>query len=181
LTTTMHTIRACAIPRSSAAIRALAETLVLSLLGGAVQASPTPALATPKVATDLRLAIEAPTTPRLSWVRNVSGQRWVRVVVTGQKWAAPMAEVKKDVAARGGHVLAGDPNKGTLLATIPASQVGALAARADVLHVAPHRTQAGAPVAAAAATPVPTQAHLAAVGLGPQSARARSDLALAGE
>ena len=62
---------------------------------------------------------------------------------------------------------------------MPAAQVGAFAARADVLQVAPDRLQATA--AAAAPVNIPTQAHLAAVGLSVHSARARSDLALAGE
>lgn len=156
----------------------LAVAAALPLLAAHTQAcSQTPS--TPKVASDLRLAIEAATPPRHTWVRELGGKRWVRVVVTGQKSAWPLAEARKDLQARGGRVLGDDAGTFTVLAMMPAAQVGAFAARADVLQVAPDRLQATA--AAAAPVNIPTQAHLAAVGLSVHSARARSDLALAGE
>lgn len=156
----------------------LAAATALPLLTGHTPAG-AQTLSTPKVASDLRLAIEAATPPRHTWVRELGGKRWVRVVITGQRSAWPLREAKNDLLARGGRVLGEDAGTFTVLAMMPAAQVGALATRADVLQVAPDRLQATS--AAAAPMPVPTQAHLAAVGLSLSSARARSDQALAGE
>jgi hypothetical protein len=131
-----------------------------------------------KVATDLRLALDAAKPARQPWLREAAGQRWVRVVVTGQRRSADLAEARKDITQRGGNVVSHDPSIATVVAVLPAAQVRGLAARADVLHVAPDRTMeaaAKAPAAAAGST------YLAAYGLGPNSARAISDKALLGE
>jgi hypothetical protein len=131
-----------------------------------------------KVATDLRLAIDAAKPARQPWLREAAGQRWVRVVVTGQRRSADLAEARKDITQRGGNVVSHDASIATVVAVLPAAQVRGLAARADVLHVAPDRTMeaaAKAPAAAAGST------YLAAYGLGPNSARAISDKALLGE
>jgi hypothetical protein len=131
-----------------------------------------------KVATDLRLAIDAAKPARQPWLREAAGQRWVRVVVTGQRRSADLVEARKDITQRGGNVVSHDASIATVVAVLPATQVRGLAARADVLHVAPDRTMeaaAKAPPAAAGST------QLAAYGLGPNSARAISDKALLGE
>ena len=131
-----------------------------------------------KVATDLRLAIDAAQPTRQPWLREAAGQRWVRVVVTGQRRSADLTEARKDITERGGNVVSHDPSIATVVAVLPAAQVRGLAARADVLHIAPDRTMQ----AAAKATPPATgSTHLAAYGLGPNSARAISDKALLGE
>jgi hypothetical protein len=131
-----------------------------------------------KVATDLRLAIDAAKPARQPWLREATGQRWVRVVVTGQRRSADLAEARKDITQRGGNVVSHDASIATVVAVLPAAQVRGVAARADVLHVAPDRTMeaaAKAPPADAGST------QLAAYGLGPNSARAISDKALLGE
>ncbi len=131
-----------------------------------------------KVATDLRLAIDAAKPTRQPWLREAAGQRWVRVVVTGQRRSADLAEARKDITQRGGNVVSHDASIATVVAVLPAAQVRGLAARTDVLHVAPDRTMeaaAKAPPADAGST------QLAAYGLGPNSARAISDKALLGE
>ncbi|MEN9418844.1 MAG: hypothetical protein RI988_2464 [Pseudomonadota bacterium] len=131
-----------------------------------------------KVATDLRLAIDAAKPARQPWLREAAGQRWVRVVVTGQRRSAELAEARKEITQRGGNVVSHDPAIATVVAVLPASQVRGVAARADVLHIAPDRTMESAPKA----PPVQaSSAHLAAYGLGPNSARAISDKALLGE
>ena len=131
-----------------------------------------------KVATDLRLAIDAAKPARQPWLREAAGQRWVRVVVTGQRRSADLAEARKDITQRGGNVVSHDASIATVVAVLPAAQVRGLAARTDVLHVAPDRAMeaaAKAPPADAGST------QLAAYGLGPNSARAISDKALLGE
>ena len=131
-----------------------------------------------KVATDLRLAIDAAKPTRQPWLREAAGQRWVRVVVTGQRRSAELSQARKDITQRGGSIVSHDASIATVVAVLPASQVRAVAARADVLHVAPDRAMP------AGAKPVPAatgSAYLAAYGLGPNSARAISDKALLGE
>jgi len=131
-----------------------------------------------KVAADLRLAIDAAKPTRQPWLRESAGQRWVRVVVTGQRLNAELAEARKFISERGGHVVAHDVSIATVVAVLPAAQVRALAARPEVLHVAPDRTMEAAAKAPPATTVAP---HLAAYGLAPNSARAISDKALLGE
>ena len=131
-----------------------------------------------KVATDLRLAIDAAKPARQPWLREAAGQRWVRVVVTGQRRSADLAEARKDISQRGGNVVSHDPSIATVVAVLPAGQVRGLAARADVLHVAPDRAMT---VATQAPPAQPGATHLAAYGLGPNSARAIADKALLGE
>jgi hypothetical protein len=131
-----------------------------------------------KVASDLRLAIDAAKPLRQPWLREAAGQRWVRVVVTGQRRSADLVEARKDITQRGGNVVSHDPSIATVVAVLPAAQVRGVAARTDVLHIAPDRNMqaaAKAPPAAAGST------QLAAYGLGPNSARAISDKALLGE
>lgn len=131
-----------------------------------------------KVATDLRLAIDATQPARQPWLREAVGQRWVRVVVTGQRRSADLTEARKDITQRGGNVVSHDASIATVVAVLPAAQVRGLAARADVLHVAPDRTMEAA---AKATPPAAGSTYLAAYGLGPNSARAISDKALLGE
>ena len=131
-----------------------------------------------KVASDLRLAIDAAKPARQPWLREAAGQRWVRVVVTGQRRSADLAEARKDITQRGGNIVSHDASIATVVAVLPAAQVRALAARADVLHVAPDRTMEAA---AKAPPPAAGSTYLAAYGLGPNSARAISDKALLGE
>jgi hypothetical protein len=131
-----------------------------------------------KVSTDLRLAIDAAKPTRQPWLREAAGQRWVRVVVTGQRRSADLTEARKDITQRGGNVVSHDASIATVVAVLPAAQVRGVAARTDVLHIAPDRTMeaaAKAPAAAGGST------QLAAYGLGPNSARAISDKALLGE
>ena len=166
-------------------LRGVAQVVVagcLVTLGWAqAQTRPQRALADPfahKVATDLRLAIDAAKPTRQPWLREAAGQRWVRVVVTGQRRSAELSQARKDITQRGGSIVSHDASIATVVAVLPASQVRAVAARADVLHVAPDRAMP------AGAKPVPAatgSAYLAAYGLGPNSARAISDKALLGE
>ena len=131
-----------------------------------------------KVATDLRLAIDAAKPARQPWLREAAGQRWVRVVVTGQRRSADLADARKEITKRGGNVVSHDASIAQVVAVLPAAQVRGLAARADVLHVAPDRAM---DAAARAAVPTAAPTHLAAYGLSSNSARAISDKALLGE
>ena len=170
-------------PESRIARKALYALLLTSCLYLGLAHSETRAAAPDplahKVAADLRLAIDAAKPARQPWLREAAGQRWVRVVVTGQRRSADLTEARKDITQRGGNVVSHDPSIATVVAVLPAAQVRGLAARADVLHVAPDRTMEAAAKATAPVAAGSTQ--LAAYGLGPNSARAISDKALLGE
>ena len=113
-------------------------------------------------------------------MRESNGQRWVRVLVTGQRTQADLAEARKDIQSRGGTLLAHDRATASLSALLPASQVRAFAARPEVLHVAPLRDDSPA-LSANRQALQQHAARLAEAGLGPNSLRARSDAALLGE
>jgi hypothetical protein len=155
----------------------IAGGLVLTLSQAAAQAPAADSLSY-KLASDLRLAIDAPRPARQVWMREAAGQRWVRVVVTGHRRHADLTETRKDIVQRGGQVVSHDPALGTVVAVLPAGQVRPLAAHAEVMQVTPDRALE---TAAKAPPPAPGSTHLAAYGLGPNSARAVSDRALLGE
>ncbi|MFZ4649463.1 MAG: hypothetical protein ACOYLV_02035 [Rubrivivax sp.] len=151
--------------------------LVVTLSQAAAQAPAADPLSY-KLASDLRLAIDAPRPARQAWLREAAGQRWVRVVVTGHRRHADLTETRQDIVQRGGQVVSHDPSLGTVVAVLPAGQVRPLAARAEVMQVTPDRAL---DTVAKAPPPVAGSTHLAAYGLGPNSARAVSDRALLGE
>ena len=178
----MSKLRIPSSPAGQGARKALYGLLAASCLSLALAHAQTRApVADPlahKVATDLRLAIDAAKPTRQPWLREAAGQRWVRVVVTGQRRSADLTEARKDITQRGGNVVSHDASIATVVAVLPAAQVRGVAARTDVQHIAPDRTMeaaAKAPAAAGGST------QLAAYGLGPNSARAISDKALLGE
>ena len=137
-----------------------------------------PAVAKPggyKVARELQLALDARQAPALPWLREVNGQRVVRVVVTGQGRGADLAAVREEIGKRGGQVLSHSPATSSALAVLPAELVAPIASRADVMHVAPDRMEG---------TPGGQAGQVAAVpGFAPGTTtlRGRNDLALLGE
>ena len=142
-------------------------------VSAAASAEPVPAH---KVARELQHAIDARQAPALPWLREVNGQRVVRVLITGQGRGADLAAVRQEVSNRGGQVLSHNPETSSALAVLPAALVAPIARRADVMHVAPDRT-VGA-VAAVSAAGMPSVPGFAP---GTDSLRGRNDLALLGE
>ncbi len=115
-------------------LSALVAAGFLSLTAVQVQAQaqvptqPQRAVADPlahKVATDLRLAIDAAKPTRQPWLREAAGQRWVRVVVTGQRRSADActwigtAVAQQDNGAHEGTVV-----QAWVASTLAVSQVG---------------------------------------------------------
>ena len=137
-----------------------------------------PAAAKPagyKVARELQLALDARPAPALPWLREVNGQRVVRVVVTGQGRGSDLAAVREEIGKCGGQVLSHNPATSSALAVLPAALVAPIASRADVMHVAPDRMEG---------TPGGQAGQVAAVpGFAPGTTtlRGRNDLALLGE
>ncbi|MDH5331346.1 MAG: hypothetical protein OEW27_15500, partial [Aquincola sp.] len=82
-----------------------------------------------KVARELQDALGAPTAPKARWVRDVKGQRHVQVVIHSNDSDDEMTNLRAAVAAAGGSAHVRMPGLRMLTATVPASQVAALAAR----------------------------------------------------
>lgn len=128
-----------------------------------------------KVARELQLALDARQAPVLPWLREVNGQRVVRVVVTGQGRGSELAAVREEIGRRGGQVLSHSPATSTALAVLPAAMVGPIASRADVMHIAPDRMEGAPGGQAGQVAAVPGFAP------GTTTLRGRNDLALLGE
>jgi hypothetical protein len=137
-----------------------------------------PAAARPaayKVARELQLALDARQAPALPWLREVNGQRVVRVVVTGQGRGSDLAAAREEIGRRGGQVLSHNPDTSSAVAVLPAALVVPIASRADVMHVAPDRMEAAPGSQAGQVAAVPGFAP------GTTTLRGRNDLALLGE
>jgi len=164
-----------AAPGVKAQDRAAAQPAAQALAQASVTA---PAAAKPagyKVARELQLAIDARQAPSLPWLREVNGQRVVRVVVTGQGRGADLAAAREEIGKRGGQVLSHNPDTSSAVAVLPAALVAPIASRADVMHVAPDRMEG---------TPGGQPGQVAAVpGFAPGTTtlRGQNDLALLGE
>jgi hypothetical protein len=128
-----------------------------------------------KVARELQLALDARQAPSLPWLREVNGQRVVRVVVTGQGRGSDLAAVREEIARRGGQVLSHSAATSTALAVLPAVMVAPIASRADVMHIAPDRMEGAPGGQAGQVAAVPGFAP------GTTTLRGRNDLALLGE
>ena len=131
-----------------------------------------------KVASDLQLALDAKQAPAQPWVRELSGQRVFRVLITGQARGADLGAAREDIVRRGGSVLSYSAATSTVVAVLPAAQVKPVAERADVMHVAPDRA-----VTVAGLQPGQGAQSISIPGFAPgmATARGRNDLALLGE
>ncbi len=95
-----------------------------------------------KIALDLQQVIAAPTTPSLSWTRDVKKQRMVKALVLLGSDDGDMASLRGDILARGGAVYVRYLSVPALSVMLPASQVAAIAARGDVQSISPNRVTA---------------------------------------
>ena len=92
-----------------------------------------------KIAKDLQTVIAAPTTPSLNWAKDVNGVRLVKVLIVSNSTDPDLTALRSDVLARGGAVYLRYVSVTALSAMLPASQVAAIAARADVQSLSPNR------------------------------------------
>ena len=118
----------------------LLATMVLSaLLGfGPAQAQ----TAQDKVALDLRNVIASPTTPQLNWVKDLSGQRYVKALIVSNSSDPDLVALRGAVMSAGGSVYLRFVSVRALSVMMPASQVYNLAARSDVQGISPNRLTA---------------------------------------
>lgn len=88
--------RAVRLPRALAAL-----TLLAGLVG---LPAPHAQTAGSKIAADLQQAIDAPTTPKLNWAKDVSGVRHVKALVISDSSDPDLAALRAQVIAAGGSV-----------------------------------------------------------------------------
>lgn len=92
-----------------------------------------------KLARDLEDGINAPTTPKAKWARDINGQRHVQAIVVTDGKDPSMAGVRNFVLGNGGSVHATHAFMNALTVQLNASLVAALAQRSDVRSVTPNR------------------------------------------
>ena len=94
-----------------------------------------------KVSADLAAMMAAPagTTPSATWARNLDGVLHVKLLINASSTDAELSALRKDIVARGGSVTYNYLSVRALSAMLPASAVGAVAARTDVLGISPNR------------------------------------------
>src|SRR5262249_51929270 len=99
------------------------------------------AAALARMSADLRpLALPGASVPAgVAWAKLQSGEILVKVLVVAASSAPDLASLRADIVARGGSVHYNYLSVRALAAMVPASALGALAARADVLAIAPNR------------------------------------------
>ena len=98
--------------------------------------------ASSKIATDLQQVIAASSTPSLSWAKDVSGLRMVKVLVVSSSSDPDLVALRSDVLAKGGSVYFRYVSVAALSAMLPANRVVDIAARSDVQSISPNRLTA---------------------------------------
>ena len=85
-----------------------------------------------KVAQDLRNVIAAPTTPKVNWVKDVSGVRYVKALIVSDSADPDLVSLRAAVMSTGGSIYMRYLTVRALSVMVPANKVYALAARSDV-------------------------------------------------
>jgi len=95
-----------------------------------------------KIAADLQYVVSAPTTPKISWAKDVNGRRYVKALIVANSADPDLVALRADVLAKGGSVYLSYVSVAALSVMLPADQVAAIAARADVQGISPNRMTA---------------------------------------
>ena len=110
--------------------------VLLAFLGGllslnaSIACAQTADPATDKISKDLQSAISTPTTPLLSWARDVDGVRYLKVLIVSQSRDADLSSLRAAVLRNGGSVYhalrvgRGAVQRCCLPAALPSSLVG---------------------------------------------------------
>ena len=93
----------------------------------------------PKIAGDLHDAIAGNSGKARRWMRSVRGQRTVQVIVVAEGSDKEMRALRAEIQKLGGTVQATHGLVNAMTVQIPAQQVAALAALADVKSLSPNR------------------------------------------
>ena len=95
-----------------------------------------------KIAPDLQQIISAASTPKISFAKDVRGQRHVKALVVASSSDPDLTELRAAVLAAGGSVYMRYVSVAALSVLLPANQVAAIAARSDVQGISPNRLTA---------------------------------------
>ena len=96
-----------------------------------------------KLATDLAAALSAPSVSGVTWARDTSSGRMVKVLVMAHSTADPdLVNLRRAIVSAGGTVYYRYISVGGVSAVLPASQVLNIARRNDVESVSPNRMTA---------------------------------------
>jgi serine protease AprX len=97
-----------------------------------------------RISSDLNHAIRASSVANLRWARDDARGRLVQVIITADNGSDRLlTALRRAVVMSGGSVHRRYDTIGTLYALLPASAVPLIAARTDVINVAPNRTVMG--------------------------------------
>ncbi|MDH5340862.1 MAG: S8 family serine peptidase, partial [Rubrivivax sp.] len=125
------------------AARAAKSTSSTSLASTETLVVQTGTVTSPKIAADLLAAINASSTPRLSWAKDIDGVRYVKAIVVGTPTADPeLTSLRNSVLAAGGSIYFRYTSVAALSVLLPAQRVIDIANRADVQTLSPNRMTA---------------------------------------
>ena len=115
---------------------ALATTLLVGIAQAHAQAP-----GSPKVSADLRAVLAAPAATPVPWARQLSNQQWyVKVLINASSTDPNLSALRADILVRGGSVFYNFLSVRALSALVPVNALDALAARSDVIGIAPNRS-----------------------------------------
>ena len=95
-----------------------------------------------KVAADLQQGINAATTPKLNWAKDINGVRFVKALVVSNSDDADLVALRSAVMATGGSVYYRFLAVRAIAVLLPATSVYSIAARGDVIGISPNRVAA---------------------------------------
>jgi serine protease AprX len=100
-----------------------------------------PAANLDKLSVDLRPLVTSPGTVPVdaAWAKSSNGQVLVKVLIVGASTDAELTSLRADLLARGGSVFYNYVSVRALSAMLPTSALAVVAARSDVLTIAPNR------------------------------------------
>ena len=105
--------------------------------------------ATSKISADLAQAASANTLPTVGWAKTLGGQRYVKVLIVASGSDPRLSALRSTILANDGSVYVVFDAVRAMSAMVPVSLLPTLAARGDVVAIAPNRgtTRSGSLVA----------------------------------
>ena len=98
--------------------------------------------ANPKIASDLAAVIGAPTLPPVNWAASINGPAYAKVLIVANDSDPTLASLRQAILAQGGSVQYVYLSVRALAGVVPVAGLNALAARSDVMTIAPNRATA---------------------------------------
>ena len=102
------------------------------MLGTLMVAGTAQAQTSTKIARDLQAVLQASTTPKINWAKDINGTRYVKVLIVSNADDAELAGLRSAVMSAGGSIYYRYSSVLALAARVPANKVATIAARSDV-------------------------------------------------